>query len=318
MPSTEPDDVCHVAVGIIWQNQKVLISQRAEKSHLGGKWEFPGGKIHSDESVQTALIRELNEELGIHVRKDRPWLEIEHQYPDKHVHLHVREVLEFDGEAEGREGQAIKWASETELDDYEFPEADKPILSRIMLPDLYAITDLKNPTRETLLPRVERGLKDGLRLIQFRAPGMDTDVYKELAVDVLSLCNQYGARLILNAEPEEVMALGAHGVHLNVRRLRELDQRPVDEKTLVAVSCHNREEMELASKIGADFITLSPVLDTPSHPGAKTLGWEKFGELCEQASMPVYALGGMKLESLATARQALAQGIAMRSGIWRD
>lgn len=318
MPSTEAETVVHVAVGIVHQDNKILISQRAVDKHQGGKWEFPGGQCHADESISNALIRELDEELGIQVIGSKPCLEIRHRYPEKNVHLHVYEVHAFDGSAQGREGQPIKWVDRAELSDYEFPEANRAILNRIMLPELYAITDLNHPTRDRLLPRIEQGLDNGLKLIQFRAPDLNVDEYYELAREVIDLCHKHSARVILNTEPDKVNELGADGVHLNGRRLKLLKKRPLDMPKLVAVSCHNLDEIELAQGIGADFITLSPVLDTPSHPGAKTLGWEQFGQLCQQASMPVYALGGMKLETLSIAKENLAQGIAMRSGIWGD
>jgi len=85
---------------------------------------------------------------------------------------------------------------------------------------------------------------------------------------------------------------------------------------LLAASCHDREELLQAAALGADFVVLSPVLPTQSHPGAPTLGWERFAELCLDLPMPVYALGGMRTDMLETAMTHSAHGVALLSGIW--
>jgi 8-oxo-dGTP diphosphatase len=122
--------------------------------------------------------------------------------------------------------------------------------------------------------------------------------------------------LLLNAEPERVPRCDADGVHLNGKRLAQYSSRPLDDHFWVAASCHNAEELRQAERLGADFAVLSPVAPTPSHPGAVPLGWEAFSRLCAGVNLPVYALGGMRTQDLARARQAGAQGLAMVSQIW--
>src|SRR5690606_38360585 len=85
---------------------------------------------------------------------------------------------------------------------------------------------------------------------------------------------------------------------------------------LVGVSCHDRSGLEHAARIGADFATLSPVQRTPSHRGVAPLGWERFAEIAAQATLPVFALGGLDVEDIDTARMAGAQGIAAIRGLW--
>ncbi|PTT03442.1 NUDIX domain-containing protein, partial [Pseudomonas sp. HMWF006] len=80
----------HVAAAVIRDDSgKVLIARRADTQHQGGLWEFPGGKVEADESVETALARELHEELGIVVGAARPLIKVHHDYPDKQVLLDV-------------------------------------------------------------------------------------------------------------------------------------------------------------------------------------------------------------------------------------
>jgi len=121
----------HVAVGVVVQDNTVLIALRDPKSHQGGLWEFPGGKVEEGESVQAALSRELLEEIGIHCKSMSPLLEIKHDYPDKSVFLDIWWVKAFDGEAKGNEGQPIKWLPVSALRTHDFPEANKPILEAI-------------------------------------------------------------------------------------------------------------------------------------------------------------------------------------------
>ncbi len=112
----------HVAAAVIRDDSgKILIARRADTQHQGGLWEFPGGKVEADESVETALARELHEELGIVVGAARPLIKVRHDYPDKQVLLDVWEVSSFSGEPHGAEGQPLAWVTAKELVNYEFP-----------------------------------------------------------------------------------------------------------------------------------------------------------------------------------------------------
>ena len=122
----------HVAVGIIVNSQQqILLAKRHGHLHQGGKWEFPGGKVEADETVTQALIRELKEEVNLSVVSSSAFMSISHDYPDKQVLLDIHLVQDFSGEAIGVEGQQIVWVNQAQLKDYEFPEANLPILEKI-------------------------------------------------------------------------------------------------------------------------------------------------------------------------------------------
>ena len=119
----------HVAVGVVVDSkERILISHRHQHLHQGGLWEFPGGKVEVGETVEAALSRELEEELGIEVISATPLLKIEHDYGDKKVLLDVWKVVEFIGVVKGREGQQCAWVEKTELADFDFPAANSAIL----------------------------------------------------------------------------------------------------------------------------------------------------------------------------------------------
>ena len=112
--------------------KKVFIAKRPNKSHQGGLWEFPGGKVESGESTSQALIRELKEEVDLNVVMTTPMMEIRHDYGDKKVMLDIHWVKDFSGTARGLEGQAIKWVAKRDLVNFEFPDANKTIVDKIL------------------------------------------------------------------------------------------------------------------------------------------------------------------------------------------
>jgi 8-oxo-dGTP diphosphatase len=124
--------IVEVAVGVIKQNNEIYISKRAEALHQGGKWEFPGGKREANESIEQTLTRELLEEIGIQVTKQSPLMQIEHDYGDKKVRLDVRLVECFEGHASHQEGQQSQWVAIDDLGQYNFPEANKLIIDKLL------------------------------------------------------------------------------------------------------------------------------------------------------------------------------------------
>lgn len=123
----------HVAVGIIVDaHGRILLAKRPAHLHQGGKWEFPGGKVEQDETVTQALIRELKEEVALNVHASQPFMALSYDYPDKQVLLDIHTVSDFSGTAQRLEGQQIAWVDKTELCHYDFPDANKPILTQLL------------------------------------------------------------------------------------------------------------------------------------------------------------------------------------------
>lgn len=123
-----------VAAAVIQLGDLVLIAQRPQQAHQGGKWEFPGGKIEAGESAWQALARELHEELGILPLVGEPLLTLSHDYGDKRVKLFFYRVTEITGQAQGLEGQEVRWVRLRELPQYEFPAANQPVLQALLQP----------------------------------------------------------------------------------------------------------------------------------------------------------------------------------------
>ena len=309
----------HVAVAAVVNNKgEVLVSQRKQGSHLGGCWEFPGGKLEQGESLAAALSRELREELDIAPLSTRPLIRIRHHYAEKSVLLDVWEIESYSGSPRGVEGQRIEWCAIDRLDHNVFPSADIPIINALFLPDRYLITGDFTGVAE-FESKLSAALHDGIELVQLRLTHQwlraNTQSQALEIVELCkSLCKQNSARLLFNV-PEQLKPLIADGVHLNSKQLLKAKIRP--DSDLVSASCHNRLELEHAQSIGVDFAVLSPVQKTRSHPDAQPLGWGTFHKLVDEINVPVYALGGLSADDIEQAWRSGGQGIAAIGALWK-
>jgi 8-oxo-dGTP diphosphatase len=121
-----------VVAAVLYDEQgRVLVTQRPAGKALAGLWEFPGGKLEPGESAEQALRRELREELGIEVQASRPLLELQHEYPERHVQLSVWVVNRYTGAPAGMEGQPLQWAHPAALRGIGLLPADLPIIDRL-------------------------------------------------------------------------------------------------------------------------------------------------------------------------------------------
>lgn len=207
---------------------------------------------------------------------------------------------------------------------------------------------------ESFLHRLDGALARGILLVQLRAKRLDAGRFDELAAQAVAICHGHGARMIVNGprghagivkapgEPvtsdagiEAGMQAGVKanteasteasieaeradidGFHLTSAQLMNCSKRLLSDAKLLSAACHDEAQLRQAERVGVDFVTLSPVLPTASHPGAPTIGWQRFGECVAATRVPVYALGGMTREHCAKARALGAQGIASITALW--
>jgi 8-oxo-dGTP diphosphatase len=309
----------HVMAGVMLDARgRVLLAQRPPGKHLAGLWEFPGGKLESDESPEGGLIRELREELGVEAEVSEPLIRVPWHYGERGLLLDARVVRRWQGEPLSLEGQALQWCEPDSVDLSILAPADRSILRALQLPPLYPITPADVPPEAFAVwqQRVGAAIKSGQRLILLRLPLWPLERVRELAAGLLPVARSHGVQLLLSGDIEGALALGAGvGVQLKAHQLGSLVERPLPLQQCIGASCHDGLELARASQL-ADFATLSPVSATASHPDSAPLGWPAFQTMVDAAAVPVYALGGMLAADASAARQAGGQGVAGIRGFW--
>lgn len=303
------------AAAIVDGQGRVLLAQRLAHLHQGGKWEFPGGKFEPGESAEQALVRELSEELDITAIAYQPLIRLVHHYPEKSVRLHVFTVTRFSGLPKGKEGQALQWAEISHLRSYQFPDANYPIVSAVQLPEKMLITPALatfGGDTDRLVHFLQKNIADGITLMQLRLPDCDDASYLEIVYRLQTEGIVERCRVMLNRDPSVIGRIAKVGWHISGLHIESAQSmlakgmRP----DWLSVSVHSLEEWRMHQSLQPDFVLLSPVNPTRSHPETPALGWQQFAAIADEINCPVFALGGMTPKDLPTARASGAQGIA--------
>ncbi|MDI1310235.1 MAG: Nudix family hydrolase [Methylotenera sp.] len=320
--------ITHAAVGVIQREDGwVLLAERPIGKPWAGYWEFPGGKVEEGETPQQALKRELQEELGIEVASLYPWLTRSFDYaakyhatgqldsPAKSVKLHFFIVTKWNGEPRGLENQRLVWQPSDKVEVSPMLPANAPIFAALSLPSNYAISNLSELGEDLFFERLQISLDNGLKMLQLREKQLSTQAFETFAKRVINLVSPYGAKVLINSSHQSALAiLNVAGIHFSARDLMRLQIKP--NAMLCGASCHNDKELAHAAALGLDYVMLSPVKATRSHPEDEPLGWAKFSRLIDGYALPVYALGGMLPVDLHEAKSHGAHGIATLRSAW--
>jgi thiamine-phosphate pyrophosphorylase len=182
---------------------------------------------------------------------------------------------------------------------------------------LYLITDRKQTTMP-LPEAVRQALEGGVRAIQLREKDLPIRKLLALAQEIRKSTKEFGAKLFINDRVDIAIAVDADGVHLGHQSMPPEPVRKITgRRMLIGVSTHNADEARAAEEGGADFITFGPVFVTPSKMqyGAPT-GAVALGEIKKKAGIPVFGLGGIRMDNIPDVMRAGADGIAMISAIF--
>lgn len=304
--------IVDVAVGLIVKNGQALLAKRAEHQHQGGRFEFPGGKVEAGELVTDALVRELHEELGIHIHAPQFVQRLTYHYPEKTVRLHVYRIESFEGEPIGREGQPLHWVDLGQLFELNFPDANRPIVRAAQLPTRYSITSNLMMPEHGAIPAwlAEQAIeKETDAWVYVRLPHVSSDIY-EAAIQKLAMLRP-DLNLIAAWDAPESINTFIRGRHLTQSALvAQTDLVRSSEQDYWFAACHDEKSIVHAVQLGVDAITVGSVFATPTHPDQEALGWARFAQFTQLSDIPVYALGGMQVKDLDDVRANGGFGVA--------
>ena len=295
-----------------------LLAQRPPGKAYAGYWEFPGGKVEPGESFAEALVRELQEELGITVTAMTPWITRHFVYPHARVEIRFFRVTAWTGELHPHEHTDMAWLESrwmaggkdlAQMAVSPVLPANTPILRALALPSVYAVTNAAALGADAELARIARARP---MLVQVREKTLNDDDRRAFAQQVVDVVHGYGGHVLLNGCADDALAVGADGVQLTSAALMACEERP--DLPLVFASCHTTAELLKASRLGLDAVVLGSIKSTPTHPDQAPLGWEEFARMIEGCALPVYAIGGMTAADVAEAQALGAQGVAMLRG----
>lgn len=306
--------VIRVACGVLMRaSGEVLIAQRPAGKLAAGKWEFPGGKLEAGESAYQALVRELDEELGVQVHAAQWLTNLRQDYADRRVWLDTWRVDGFDGEPQSREGQQLAWIAPSQVVQFDVLPSCWRVAAALQLPCEYVFTPPQISAQELL-----QGLGDLPRgcLLRLRLPALDDSAYIDSAKRLIVATREHKIGIVLDRDPAQAVEFGAAGWHATTQNLTRLQQRPLPQGCWLLASAHNAEEIEAAHALGADAVVVSPVQKTATHPDAAILGWDGFAALANGAGLPAYALGGVGVTDLPLATRHGALGIAAITAYW--
>ena len=304
--------IVEVVCGVLTQpDGRFLLAQRPEGRIWAGFWEFPGGKIEPGESPAEALSRELREELGIKVCSASPWHKRLFDYPHARVRLHFFRIWAWTGEVQSLEGQQFVWTTPGHVDVEPLLPANTPVLRALQIPSTLAITPESSVPLEAALAQVSAGLASHQwSWLQVRRGAQVVEEWSAWQ----ALAHRYGTMLSLNAPLAIAEKLTPVAWHASSGALAGLTHLPDFEWT--GASVHNLEELARAGELGFDYAVLGSVKATASHPGHSGMGWDSWQRLAHEASLPLFAIGGLTADDRADARVAGAHGIAMIRGAW--
>ncbi len=330
---TDTRKAIDVAVAILQRpDGTVLWCSRPEGKPYAGYWEFPGGKVEPGETVWQALVREIDEELGIRAQAGGPWLVIEHDYPHAKVRLHFMRVWQFEGEPLAKEGQGFCWAS---------LQADDPRITPILPATLPLLKSLSLPTQMWLTQFERFGVQAGAQrladalahhtglampLVQFREKALGAPEQVAALTALLKVAALHELTVLINSDCEPAIshlqtryADGSYdlpwGIHWAEHHL--LDPSFSDRRTPFAgriqtASVHSAQSLAQAGDKGLHAAVLGTVLPSKTHPDGSVLGWAGFEAMAQHTAIPVYAIGGLSLSEERIAHEHGAHGVAVQ------
>ena len=308
----------HVNVSVavlINNNRQVLLGQRPHPKSWEGWWEFPGGKIEKGETSVDALYREIDEEIGVKITQFKKWVIRKYSHGGNDITLHFFKVYGWEGEVTSKENQKLVWTHLQNPNVSPILPANLFIQKAFDLPKYYAITNLSETSKKVFFNQLQNRISNGLKMIQVREKNISFDEFKIFSNEVIKICKPKGVKVIINSDVNLAYEIKADGVHLRSKDLISIKKIP--KNLIVSASCHTQEEIYIAEKLNINFLVLSAIKKTLSHPDIKPIGWDEFEKIVNRVNTPIYALGGLGVNDYSIALENGAIGIASQRSIWQ-
>ena len=308
----------HVNVSVavlINNNRQVLLGQRLHPKSWEGWWEFPGGKIEKGETSVDALYREIDEEIGVKITQFKKWVIRKYSHGGNDITLHFFKVYGWEGEVTSKENQKLVWTHLQNPNVSPILPANLFIQKAFDLPKYYAITNLSETSKKVFFNQLQNRISNGLKMIQVREKNISFDEFKIFSNEVIKICKPKGVKVIINSDVNLAYEIKADGVHLRSKDLISIKKIP--KNLIVSASCHTQEEIYIAEKLNINFLVLSAIKKTLSHPDIKPIGWDEFEKIVNRVNTPIYALGGLGVNDYSVALENGAIGIASQRSIWQ-
>jgi 8-oxo-dGTP diphosphatase len=300
--------VTRVAVGVLVRaDGAVLLADRPAGKPYAGYWEFPGGKIEGGESVEQALARELDEELGVQVRASMPWVAMEYDYPHAYVRLYFRRIHDWSGTPRPVEGQQLRFLLPGQAPPQPLLPAALPAMRWIQLPMVTGYSPGTATSAAETASWLHGVLDRGLRQIVWHEPAIEAGERLAALAAVAALADSYGARLLLDSR--DLQAAGAQAApgqsrYLGPDELRAASARPAC--SWLGAGVRTRADILRAAGLGCDFA----IIDPRPADSAALLSSGQAAALCADAPLPLYLRSGLALEALETAQAIGLHGLA--------
>ena len=161
--------------------------------------------------------------------------------------------------------------------------------------DKYFITpDYNNYLDSEYFLKIEKSLKSGIKLLQFRSKNLSIKEYTKISKKIYRICSFYNAKFIINDYINLRLNSYCDGIQLTSDNLRNIHFGSIDKKYMIIASCHNIEEIKICNDTSIHLVLISPVLNTHNKNG---IGWEAFKKLAQYSQKPVFGLGGLNYDS---------------------
>ena len=288
-----------------------LLAQRPPDKVYAGYWEFPGGKLEAGENFHDALVREIEEELGVTITRAWPWLSRRFTYPHATVRLKFFRVSDWVGDISPIEHTGVVWVGLGEAPAVSpVLPANGPILQALALPHQILPLCPTPSGFEAGWNAFEHALENGIRHFHVDPRALHRgEAVRFVRGALLRLRNTPDARLLIVDNAALADETGADGLHLSAGHVMTHTERP--SFPLVSASCHTSDELERAETLELDYVRFGPACAPDCRNGLATLGWAAFERHIAHCSIPVFAQGGLGQAMLETAWQHGAHGITL-------